>query len=47
MPFLVDRLARVKSSPTMKTTALGTGLKAAGRDIISPSVGEHRRTYGG
>src|SRR5690349_9037160 len=40
MPFLADRLARVKPSPTMAMTALATELKAAGRDIISLSVGE-------
>ena len=40
MGFLADRLARVKPSPTMAMTALATELKAAGRDIISLSVGE-------
>ncbi|MGE3784294.1 MAG: pyridoxal phosphate-dependent aminotransferase [Alphaproteobacteria bacterium] len=40
MNFLADRLARVKPSPTMAITALATELKAAGRDIISLSVGE-------
>src|SRR5436309_38418 len=40
MPFLADRLARVKPSPTMAMTALATELKAAGRDIIGLSVGE-------
>ena len=40
MPFLADRLARVKPSPTMAITALATELKAAGRDIISLSQGE-------
>ena len=40
MPFLADRLARVKPSPTMAITALATELKAAGRDIVSLSVGE-------
>src|ERR1700726_1497901 len=40
MPFLADRLARVKPSPTMAMTAVATELKAAGRDIISLSVGE-------
>ena len=40
MPFLADRLARVKPSPTMAMTALATELKATGRDIISLSVGE-------
>src|SRR3984885_5223200 len=40
MAFLADRLARVKASPTMAITALATELKAAGRAIISLSVGE-------
>jgi aspartate aminotransferase len=40
MPFLADRLARVKPSPTMAITALATELKDAGRDIISLSQGE-------
>ncbi|MBV8118317.1 MAG: pyridoxal phosphate-dependent aminotransferase, partial [Alphaproteobacteria bacterium] len=40
MAFLADRLARVKPSPTMAMTALATELKAAGRDIVSLSVGE-------
>jgi len=40
MTFLANRLARVKPSPTMAITALATELKAAGRDIISLSVGE-------
>jgi aspartate aminotransferase len=40
MPFLADRLARVKPSPTMAMTALATELQAAGHDIISLSQGE-------
>jgi aspartate aminotransferase len=40
MPFLADRLARVKPSPTMAMTALATELQAEGRDIISLSQGE-------
>src|SRR5579859_3928900 len=40
MPFLADRLSRVKPSPTMAITALATELKAGGRDIISLSQGE-------
>src|SRR6202047_1109231 len=40
MPFLADRLARVKPSPTMAMTAIATELKAAGRDIVSLSAGE-------
>jgi aspartate aminotransferase len=40
MTFLAHRLARVKASPTMAMTALATELKAAGRDIVSLSVGE-------
>src|ERR1700675_537909 len=40
MPFLADRLARVKPSPTMAITALATELKAAGRNVIALSQGE-------
>jgi aspartate aminotransferase len=40
MPFLAERLARVKPSPTMAMTALATELQAGGRDIISLSQGE-------
>jgi len=40
MPFLADRLARVKPSPTMAITALATELKAAGRDVLALSQGE-------
>src|SRR2546425_13213465 len=40
MPFLADRLARVKPSPTMAITALATELKEAGRDVIALSQGE-------
>jgi aspartate aminotransferase len=40
MPFLADRLARVKPSPTMAMTALATELQLSGRDIISLSQGE-------
>jgi aspartate aminotransferase len=40
MPFLADRLARVKPSPTMAITALATELAASGRDIIALSQGE-------
>src|ERR1700732_4657488 len=40
MSFLADRFGPVKPSPTMAMTALATELKAAGRDIISLSVGE-------
>ena len=40
MPFLADRLARVKPSPTMAITALATELKLAGRDVIALSQGE-------
>ena len=47
MPFLADRLARVKPSPTMAMTALATELKAAGRDIISLSVGRARFRHAG
>ena len=47
MPFLADRLARVKPSPTMAITALATELKAAGRDIISLSRGRARFRHAG
>jgi len=40
MSFLANRLARVKSSPTMAITALATELKAAGRNVITLSQGE-------
>jgi aspartate aminotransferase len=40
MPFLADRLARVKPSPTMAMTALATEPKVARRGIISLSGGE-------
>ncbi len=40
MPFLADRLARVKPSPTMAITALATELAQSGRDIITLSQGE-------
>jgi len=40
MPFLADRLARVKPSPTMAITALATELKEAGRNVIALSQGE-------
>src|SRR6201993_1813082 len=40
MPFLADRLARVKPSPTMAMTALATELQAAGHDVIALSQGE-------
>jgi aspartate aminotransferase len=40
MPFLADRLACVKPSPTRAMTALATQRKAAGRNIISRSVSE-------
>jgi aspartate aminotransferase len=40
MTFLADRLARVKPSPTMAITALATGLKEAGCNVIALSQGE-------
>ena len=40
MAFLSDALARVKPSATMTITQKARDLKAAGRDIISLSVGE-------
>jgi len=40
MPFLATRLSRIKPSPTIGVTDTARALKAAGRDIISMSVGE-------
>lgn len=40
MPFLASRLDRIKPSPTIAVTDKARALKAAGRDIISMSVGE-------
>jgi aspartate aminotransferase len=40
MPFLADRLSRIKPSATLAMTKLAMELKAAGRDIISLSAGE-------
>ncbi len=40
MPFLADRLDRIKPSPTIAVTGLARRLKAEGRDVISMSVGE-------
>jgi aspartate aminotransferase len=40
MPFLAARLSRIKPSPTIGVTDTARALKAAGRDIISMSVGE-------
>jgi aspartate aminotransferase len=40
MPFLADRLSRVKPSATLAMTSRTLALKAAGRDIIGLSAGE-------
>ena len=40
MPFIADALARVKPSATIAVTQKARDLKAAGRDVISLSVGE-------
>jgi aspartate aminotransferase len=40
MPFLADRLARIKPSPTMAITAKAAELKAAGQDVIGLGAGE-------
>ncbi len=40
MPFIADALLRVKPSATIAVTQKARDLKAAGRDIISLSVGE-------
>jgi aspartate aminotransferase len=40
MPFLADRLSRIKPSATLAMTKLALELKAAGRDVISLSAGE-------
>jgi aspartate aminotransferase len=40
MAFLADRLSRVKPSPTLSINSKAKEMKAAGRDIISLSVGE-------
>jgi aspartate aminotransferase len=40
MPFLADRLARIKPSATLAMTKRALEMKAAGRDIVSLSAGE-------
>ncbi|MEO1293266.1 MAG: pyridoxal phosphate-dependent aminotransferase [Pseudomonadota bacterium] len=40
MPFLADRLARVKPSPTIAVTNLARELKTAGKDVIGLGAGE-------
>ena len=40
MPFLADRLAAVKASPTIAITAKAAEMKAAGEDVIALSAGE-------
>ncbi|MGQ0527659.1 MAG: pyridoxal phosphate-dependent aminotransferase [Alphaproteobacteria bacterium] len=40
MPFIADRLRRIKPSPTLAVTAKVNELKAAGRDMISLGAGE-------
>ncbi len=40
MPFLADRLSRIKPSATLAVTKLALEMKAAGRDVISLSAGE-------
>jgi len=40
MPFLADRLERIKPSPTIAVTQKARALKAAGRDVIGLGAGE-------
>jgi aspartate aminotransferase len=40
MPFLADRLSRIKPSQTLAMTKRAIEMKAAGRDVISFSAGE-------
>jgi aspartate aminotransferase len=40
MPFLADRLERIKPSPTIAVTMKARELKAAGRDVIGLGAGE-------
>jgi aspartate aminotransferase len=40
MPFLADRLARIKPSPTIAVSTKAAELKAAGRDVIGLGAGE-------
>jgi aspartate aminotransferase len=40
MPFIADRLSRIKPSPTLAVTSKAAELKAAGRDVIGLGAGE-------
>jgi aspartate aminotransferase len=40
MPFLADRLSRIKPSPTIAVSTKAMELKAAGRDVIGLGAGE-------
>jgi aspartate aminotransferase len=40
MPFLADRLSRIKPSPTIAVTTKALELKAAGKDVIGLGAGE-------
>jgi aspartate aminotransferase len=40
MPFIADRLSRIKPSPTIAVTMKAAELKAAGRDVIGLGAGE-------
>lgn len=40
MPFIADRLDRIKPSPTIAVTSKARELKAAGRDVIGLGAGE-------
>ncbi len=40
MPFIANRLAKVKPSPTLAVTAKAAELKAAGKDVIGLGAGE-------
>jgi aspartate aminotransferase len=40
MPFIADRLSRIKPSPTIAVTTKAAELKAAGKDVIGLGAGE-------
>jgi len=40
MPFIADRLSRIKPSATLAMTKIALEMKAAGRDVIDMSAGE-------
>ena len=40
MPFIADRLSRIKPSPTIAVTTKANELKAAGKDVIGLGAGE-------